>query len=134
MRAASGRQSKDSIQASYTAVLYFVLPTEGGEGEGRGGRGGRGGGWRGRRGRGGEEEGEGEGEGEKEGEEDGEGEGEGEGKDGDDWGGLWKAGIAAANPTVYTFQCNMRTRLMTDLHCTKLHTIYTPMYMQHAIM
>ena len=51
MRAASGRQSKDSMQASYTVVLYLVLPTVhregggegGGEGEGRGRGGGRGG-------------------------------------------------------------------------------------------
>ena len=41
MSAASGRQSKDSMQASYTAMLYLVLPGEGrggeGEEEGRGG-------------------------------------------------------------------------------------------------
>ena len=47
MRAASGRQSKDSMQASYTVVLYLVLPAahrEGGRGGGRGGGGeGRGG-------------------------------------------------------------------------------------------
>ena len=38
MSAASGRQSKDSMQASYTAMLYLVLPGEG-RGRGRGERG-----------------------------------------------------------------------------------------------